>query len=193
MESHPESRASKDESVGLGYFLLVEESPKPKHLRLLRPYCIKGKKKPFSLLLLHLCSPRRRVRRKRKRKLERKRKRATEFLKLERRKTLISFLLFTVQISSNVDPASCVIRSTWNLKKRFPTHWSLIWTVEIGFGVPLPYLKTISLGKYKTTCIKQWRDLTKIESLFLDTNHHCSKLQIQSPPFKMKINELRTC
>ena len=55
----------------------------------------------FSLLLLHLCSPRRRVRRKRKRKLKRKRKRATEFLKLERRKTLIFFLLFTVQISSN--------------------------------------------------------------------------------------------
>ena len=53
------------------------------------------------LILLHLCSPRRRVRRKKKRKLERKRKRATEFLKLERRKTLISFLLFTVQISSN--------------------------------------------------------------------------------------------
>ena len=24
-------------TVGLGYFLLVEESPKPKHLRLLRP------------------------------------------------------------------------------------------------------------------------------------------------------------
>ena len=34
------------------------------------------------------------------------------------------------------DPASCVVRSTWNLKERFSTHWSLIWTVEIGFGVP---------------------------------------------------------
>ena len=61
----------------------------------------KREEETFSLLLHHLCSPRRRVRRKRKRKLERKRTRAIEFLKLERRKTLISFLLFTVQISSN--------------------------------------------------------------------------------------------
>ena len=51
---------------------------------------------------------------KRKRKLERKRKIVTEFLKLERRKTFISFLLFTVQISSN--GRSCFVCGPIDLK-----------------------------------------------------------------------------